>query len=224
MTGRGLVDTLQGSPTSVHVLEDAESMFGDRRAWGILRSALWSQSRKRPPERKITWTAHGVQIDFIFIGGIIIIANSDLQHVPELAALQTRIPVLQLTASFAEIAALMRDVTSNGYRYDPDYLNPVECQKVVEWIIERMRSENRSLDMRLMRHGLHDYILWRAGQSKTHWEDLMEAHIRRQTIPYKTRAERTTEEATVAREIMAMDVPTKDVGSSQEESHFRSET
>src|SRR5262245_26537955 len=39
MTGRGLVDTLARLPSSVHVVEDCESIFDDRRAWGVLRSA-----------------------------------------------------------------------------------------------------------------------------------------------------------------------------------------
>src|SRR6516164_11593973 len=55
MTGRGLVDTLQEFPTSIHVIEDCESIFDDKRAWGVLRSALWSQSRRRSPEREISW-------------------------------------------------------------------------------------------------------------------------------------------------------------------------
>src|SRR5207248_57668 len=56
MTGRGLVDSLESLPASIHVIEDCESIFDDKRAWGVLRSALWSQSKKRPMERDITWT------------------------------------------------------------------------------------------------------------------------------------------------------------------------
>ncbi len=33
MTGRGLVDTLQKLPTTIHVIEDCESIFDDKRAW-----------------------------------------------------------------------------------------------------------------------------------------------------------------------------------------------
>ena len=55
MTGRGLVDALELNPSDLHVIEDAESMLDDKRSWGVLRSALWSQSKKKPPERPITW-------------------------------------------------------------------------------------------------------------------------------------------------------------------------
>src|SRR5262249_40160110 len=66
MTGRGLVDVLFELPTSIHVIDDCESMLADGMARGVLRSALWSQSKKRPMEREITWRAHGVDIRFVF--------------------------------------------------------------------------------------------------------------------------------------------------------------
>ena len=55
--------------------------------------------------------------------------------------------------------------------------------------------------------GLHDYLQWRAGLSATHWENLLETRLRRQTVTTKTRAERLAEEANIAREIDAMNVP-----------------
>lgn len=210
MTGRGLVDSLAQFPASIHVLEDAESMFDNRRTRGVLRSALWSQSRKKPPERQITWTAYRTRIDFMFTDGIIIIANRSLENIPELAALQTRIAVLRLTATFEEIAALMRSVAEAGYIYGPNSLTPAECGKIVEWIIKRMRSQNQSLDMRIMVGGFHDYIQFKTGQSQTHWEDLLETRIKRQTIMYKRRAERIAEEKEIAEEIMAMKIPVKE--------------
>src|SRR5262249_1739457 len=159
---------------------------------------------KRPRERQITWTAHRTHIDFTFTGGIIVVANKSLQHVPELAALATRIPVVQLTVTFEEVAALMRDVARLGYQYGTDYIGPVQALEVVKWLIDRMRSQNLALDMRLMIGGFHDYLHWRSGQTGTHWEDLLESRIKRQTTPYKTRAERIAEEKVVAEEIMAM--------------------
>jgi hypothetical protein len=74
MTGRGLVDVLERLPTSIHVVEDCESIFSDKLSWGVLRSALWSQSRKRPPEREVTWQAFRTTIRFTFTGALILIA------------------------------------------------------------------------------------------------------------------------------------------------------
>lgn len=46
MTARGLVDSLERSPTDIHFLEDAETLMDDRKSFGVLRSALWSQSKE----------------------------------------------------------------------------------------------------------------------------------------------------------------------------------
>src|SRR5262249_40940256 len=124
MTGRALVDELQRNPTSVHVIEDCESIFDDKRAWGVLRSALWSQCTEKPMKREITWSAYKITIRFVFTGGIILIANRDLKTIPELAVLASRINVLQLVVTFPEIAALMRSVALEGYPYGPDFLTP----------------------------------------------------------------------------------------------------
>lgn len=210
MTGRGLVDTLAASPASIHVLEDAESMFGDKRAWGVLRSALWSQSKAKPPERRITWTAYQTNIDFLFTGGIILIANRELKDIPELAALQTRIPVLKLAATFDEIAALMRSVAVKGYHFGPDSLPATECYAIAEWLIDKMRAHNAPLDMRLMVGGFHDFIQWKTGHSQTHWEDLLHTRIQRQTLLYKGRAQRISEERVVALEVHAMSITVKE--------------
>jgi hypothetical protein len=201
MTGRGLVDTLGEFPTSIHVIEDAESMFDDKRAWGVLRSALHSQSRKRPMEREISWTAHNVNIRFVFTGGLIIIANKSLDNIPELKAMKTRIATLQLVASFAEISALMRSVAEEGYRYGEDYMTPTECLKVANFVIERMQSLARPLDMRVFVNGCKDYIQHKSGQSHTGWEDLIETRLKETTVLREKRADKMAKEAEIAAEI-----------------------
>jgi hypothetical protein len=158
MTGRGLVDALQRLPTSVHVIEDCETIFDDKRAWGVLRSALWSQSKKRPMERDISWTAFNTDIRFTFTGGVILIGNRRLETIPELAALATRITVLQLVATFAEVAALMRSVALEGFAFGQDFVTPKECTQVAEYIIDRMHALDRPLDMRTYVNGVKDYL------------------------------------------------------------------
>lgn len=41
LTAKGLFDLLHGAPEDVHVIEDAETLFDDKVAAGVLRSALW---------------------------------------------------------------------------------------------------------------------------------------------------------------------------------------
>src|SRR6516165_5030950 len=57
MTGRGLVDTLNERPSDILVIEDAETLMDDPKAVSVLKSALWSQSTRKPPERLVTWKA-----------------------------------------------------------------------------------------------------------------------------------------------------------------------
>jgi hypothetical protein len=206
MTGRGLVDTLAMLPTSVHVLEDCESIFDDKRAWGVLRSALWSQSKKRPMEREISWISFNTPIRFVFTGAIVLIANKRLEALPELAALATRITVLQLVATFAEVAALMRSVALQGFVFGQDFVTPKECWEVAEFVIERMRSLDRPLDMRLYVNGVKDYLQCKTGHSDTHWKDLIETRLRRTTVLRERRAEVMSREASTALELSQMDI------------------
>ena len=206
MTGRGLVDTLEKFPTSIHVIEDCESIFDDKRAWGVLRSALWSQSRKRPPEREISWTAFKVHIRFVFTGGIILIANKSLDDLPELRALKTRIVPLQLVATFNEIAALMRSVAMDGFEYGEDYLTPRECMDVAEYIIERTEGLHRQLDMRVLVNGLKDFIQFKTGQSKNDWQTLIETRLRVTTVLRESRADTMDREYRIALEISQLNV------------------
>jgi hypothetical protein len=207
MTGRGLVDTLGKFSTSIHVIEDCESIFDDKRAWGVLRSALWSQSRKRPPEREVSWTAFNTNIRFVFTGGVILIANRSLDELPELRALKTRIAALQLVATFNEIAALMRSVAVQGFTYGQDYLTPRECLTVAEYVIDRMRSLARSLDMRVYVNGVKDYLQHKTGHSHTDWQDLIETRLKETTSLRERRVDRTAREAGIAREISEMEIP-----------------
>jgi hypothetical protein len=206
MTGRGLVDTLEMLPTSIHVIEDCESIFDDKRAWGVLRSALWSQSKKRPMEREISWTAFRTNIRFTFTGGIILIANTRLEALPELAALATRITVLQLVATFAEVAALMRSVALTGFTFGQDFVTPRECMEVAEYVIDRMRSLDRPLDMRVYVNGVKDYLQCKTGHSETDWKDLIETRLRRTTVLRERRADAMSREAAIALELSQMDV------------------
>src|SRR5262245_55901114 len=57
VTGWGLIHNLEKYPSHVHLVEDAESMYRDPRAIGVLRSALDGQRHESggPIERWVTW-------------------------------------------------------------------------------------------------------------------------------------------------------------------------
>ncbi len=206
MTGRGLVDALKRQPSSCHLIEDCESIFDDKRAWGVLRSALWGQSTKRPVEREITWAASRTDIRFVFTGGIILIANRPLEDRPELAALGTRLPVLRLVATPAEVAALMRSVALRGFRLGRDAATPKQCLEVAEYVIGRMRALDRPLDLRVYVNGVKDYLQDKAGHSDTGWKDLVETGLRRTTVLRESRSDVKAREASVALELSRLAV------------------
>jgi hypothetical protein len=52
---------------------------------------------------------------FVFRGGVIMIANAPLADLPELRALPTRIALVKLDVSDAELEALMRDLAARGH-------------------------------------------------------------------------------------------------------------
>jgi hypothetical protein len=210
MTGRGLVDSLDRNRDDIHVLEDAETMFDDRRSWGVLRSALWSQSKKKPPEREVTWTAFRTQIRFVFTGGIIIISNSNLtEAIPEMRALKTRINVLGLDVTNDEMRALMKKICTGGYAYGEHFMTPGECWEVATYIIDRMEQLHRSLDLRLLMNGFRDRMQYKAGLSDSDWKLLLEGRIKERVV-YKGRAEKKAEESDIALEIRGRGIPTRE--------------
>lgn len=211
MTGRGLFDVLRRFPDAVHVIEDAESLFRDQMAVGVLRSALWAQDSAEfdgPIERAITWQAHGHQLEFVFNGGVILTGNRPFPDTADLAAVKTRIAYLHLLVSDEEIAALMRNAAFTGYRKGSEELSPVECRGIAEFVIATCRGLNRHLDMRLYRNAIADYLLWNENQSGCHWKDLVAARIKERPtrIPairsVESRAEQKQCELDIARELV----------------------
>jgi hypothetical protein len=76
LTGRGLFNLLGDYPDLIHVLDDVETLFSDKHAFGVLRSALWGQAGADGlPQRVISWGTHPKREEITFTGGIIMVAN-----------------------------------------------------------------------------------------------------------------------------------------------------
>ncbi len=207
MTGRGLVDLLMAHPDALVVLEDCESMFRDKMALGVLRSALWGQSGPNGvPVRKVTWNALNTTISFNFIGGIIILCNTPPDKIPEIQAISTRINPLCLVVTDEEIIALMRSMATKGFEYDGFTMRPRECGIVVEHIIKVCAGDMRRLDMRLLRNCYNDYLLRKEFATENSWEDIVEHRIREATTAPLSRAEIEAKEIEVAKSLV--DLPT----------------
>ena len=118
LTPRGLFDRFSENPAAVHVIEDAETLTRNTAALGVLRSATWGTIRDAAGrvERRVTWRTHRESIEVIFSGGVILISNREIGRTPEMAALATRVPNIELSVDKEEIAALMRKIALGGHR------------------------------------------------------------------------------------------------------------
>jgi hypothetical protein len=137
---------------------------------------------------------------------IILVTNNRLEAIPELAALATPITVLQLVATLSEIAALMRSVALEGFTFGQDSVTPWECMGVVGYVIDRMRSLDRPLDVRVYVNGVKDYLQCKTGHSEINWKDLVETRLRRTTALRERRADIMSREASTVLERSRMDV------------------
>jgi hypothetical protein len=182
MDGRGLFTALERDPDAVHVLEDCEQMMRNRNVRGLLRSALWGQrDGSGPMERVVTWPLGGGKRELRchFDGGIIIVANLPPADIPEMEAVTTRIPVIHLTASDAEVRAMMRQMAREGYEdAGGNCLTPGECLAVAEHVIEQCQGLDRTLDLRLLLNSYEDYLQWSENESGLHWRDLVGTRVR----------------------------------------------
>lgn len=194
VTGYGLINNLEKYPNHVHLIEDAESMYRDPRAIGVLRSALDGQRHEAggPIERWVTWcgdSAARKPKEVLFSGGIIILSNSELpSHRPEVQALKTRLKTLQLIVTDEELRALMRSVSSEGFKINGYAMTPEQCGEVCGFVEEELHAMRSPLSMRLLIDGgFPAYVQHATGNSGVHWRDVIRAIIREQSPQVFTR-------------------------------------
>jgi len=208
VSARGLFDSLRERPTAIHWIEDAEPLFTDKTALGILRSACWSQCDKRPPERPISWVTAGGD-SFTFTGGILAISNANLvDSSPELRAVKSRVRVLEMGLSPNEMRVLMKTACQAGYTYGDESMSPGECWQVATFIQEKLSLLNRNMDLRLFKQCFRSFLYWRNQDSSKHWQELIESRMKEAPtdIPL-SRAAKSIQESAFARELDAMNLP-----------------
>jgi hypothetical protein len=183
LTAKGLFDRLEEFPDQIHLLEDAEPLFKDQHAAGILRAALWGpQGADGKQERVVQWGVDKKKAEFLFTGGVIITANLPLDDVPQLDAVRGRITHLYYQPTDDEIQALMRKIAAGGHRHGPHTLPPQECLEVVRAVVGRSQKMKRNLDLRLMVNAFRDRLQWENGEAETHWEDLLESRMQEKVV------------------------------------------
>jgi hypothetical protein len=156
-------------------------------------------------ERVVVWHTEQRREEFIFTGGIILVANRRLDDSPQARAINSRIPVLLFQPTNEEIAALMRHIASQGHRHGPYTLSAEDCQEVAEEIIARSSRLQRNLDLRLLVNAFQDRLQFINGDSESDWRHLLDSRIKgRVTAPaggYQSRSDRKDSELAIVREI-----------------------
>lgn len=200
MTGRGLYDALADAPEAVHVLEDLESMYGNKQVQNLLRSACWGQERDGRMRRPMSWQCKNAPDPFLFEGGVIILSNRPLRDIPELQAVATRLNPVELHVTDREIAAKMREVALDGHRHGAESLTPDQCAEVAEFVIRESLEAGRSLDMRILKNASNDRLQYESGDRAVHWHDLVRSRMQGRVVVARRegRAERVGREREVA--------------------------
>ncbi len=124
--------------------------------------------------RKVTYKCKDKDESFFFTGGIIAISNLPLATDPLARALESRMLTLEHEPTDEEIAALMRQLAGKGYKS----LTAEQCLEVVDFLIDETRHYDGRLDLRHFTKALHDRLQSEAGQSQTHWQDLVRSSLR----------------------------------------------
>jgi len=199
MTAAGLFDMLAEFPEKVHVFEDMEQLYADKKAVGYLRSATWGDANMQ--NRIITRTTHKNRDSFKFEGGIIILSNLPLGEIASLKALATRLNPAEFNPSEGEKKALMQKIAEGG-KFG---LHPDACVEVCEYLVFHSNQTGKLLDLRLLDNALNDRVMYDRGESRTHWRDLVASRIDAQIIEPRikprTRHARLVDERDIAQQL-----------------------
>ncbi len=180
LTAAGFFDLMSLFPDHLYVIEDVETVFDDRKAWGLLRAALWGQKdRQGVEQRLVTWTTandkkkYGIRAgsrQFNFTGQIIIIANTRLVDQPEVRALADRIPQQELCLTTIQIQAAMIEFSRREWRHNCHVVTARECGKVTRFLIEEIERQEMRISLRVRELALAEYLAWREGITRQPWE------------------------------------------------------
>jgi hypothetical protein len=202
MTAAGLFDMLHDLPDHVHLLEDMEQLYADKKAVGYLRSATWGDANMQ--NRLITKTIHQKRVSFEFTGGIIILSNLPLGEIASLRALATRLNPAEFNPTEGEKQALMLKIAEGG-KFG---LTLETCEEVCEYLVFYAKKGAKPLDLRLLDNAFNDRLMYDRGESQTHWKDLVASRIDAQIIEPRiaprSRMARLIDERDIARQIYSM--------------------
>jgi len=183
-----LENLIKDHPSLVHFMEDIESLFEQRSAFGYLRSLLWGQKDEHGVMRRYaTPTVVGKDKRVEFTGKLVVTANCPLDDLPELRALGTRSIPFRFQATNPQLLAKMKEICNRGYSYEGVRLTPTQCFEVYDFYVNNVPLK-RPHDLRIIEHGFWDMIDGINGILKERtWEDIYLTEILKGEEPPVTR-------------------------------------
>ena len=190
ITARGLFDLLYDNPNSIHLLEDLEHLFEDKKVQGLLRAALWG-SKGGVDNRWIKWITNKETLKKRFTGGLLINCNKPLGSLPQLKAIQDRITAIELQVSPEETYAQMRQIARKEKHAE---LTARECGEVAEVLIEHASNQGKQVSLRMLTLSLEDRADDKRGEGGgVKWQEMVRMRIDAQ-ISAKSEAKTRKEE------------------------------
>jgi hypothetical protein len=166
-TPMALYEALYRNQDKVIVLDDADSLYRNLAALGILRSALWGTSKKR----LVTYNSTQSELpqSFHFTGQIIFVANVIPRNNAAFDAVLSRVDVFELAATNDDVLQLMRKLAIEGF----EDLTATECLAVVDYIAEF--ASTRDLSLRLLEPSFRKVIY--AKEANIDWRELVRTQL-----------------------------------------------
>jgi hypothetical protein len=230
ITPKGLVKEMARFPQSLHLVEDAETMFDDKNCWGVLRMALHSQDHSIHSQRRITWKISTKDFyDFFFSGSLVIVGNRLLsENMEEIEAVKTRCPCVNFAITNGEMSAKMKSLCEKGYKMPlpPSsgggglVLTREDCYDVCEYLLTSIESDpelkrdsrgkEKKLNFRILISGFRFMALSRI-EPTINWKSMLLSQLKQligasQPI---SRDYRTYDHTQIAHELAGRKFPTQ---------------
>jgi hypothetical protein len=201
----GLFNLLAENRDRIIVLDDVTAIFNQPIALQLLLAALGNSpdgSRTRQVKYK---TVNQEQV-VPFTGGIIGISNLPLagRHHEVLAALNDRVYVIGFEPPDEQIYALINHLAEQGVAG----VSPQKAHMVARFLRAECKRRDIRPSVRLfVDKAIPDYRLFAAGETETHWRDLIRSNLEQQTVEleHPTKSLRRADQIEAERQI-ALDV------------------
>jgi hypothetical protein len=179
LTYAGFFDLLDENHDRIVVIDDVSALFNQPIALQYMLAALGNThdgSRTRVVKRK---TRDGEHVVY-FTGGLVMASNLPLEghHQRILAALRDRINVINFEPSDECIIAVLCAIASGGV----GGVAAKNCLEVADFLVTQSRARGLHPSVRqFVNKAVKDFALWQAGNTETHWKDLMISMLEQQT-------------------------------------------